>query len=132
MKFEEALQKAVYERLSNFPTMPPVYDEVPKDAPEHYVVIGEDTHAPYDTDDSVGSESTITLHIWSKSHRGKMQVKATQGLIYEALNRHELVVDDYDLVTLEFEYSEAMLDPDGLTRHGVNRYRALLEQSAAS
>lgn len=132
MKFEEALQEAVYERLSNYPAMPPVYDDVPTNAPKHYVVLGEDTHVPYDTDDSVGSESTITIHQWSKAYRGKKEVKATQGLIYEALNRHELVVEGYHTVTLEFEYSDAVLDPDGLTRHGVIRFRALLEEVAAS
>lgn len=132
MSFEAALQKAVYERLSGYASMPPVYDDVPQNAPAHYVVIGEDTHVPYDTDDSVGSESTITIHQWSKSHRGKAEVKATQGLIYSALNRHELTIEDHHLVTLEFEYSESMLDPDGLTRHGVVRYRALLEQDSLS
>lgn len=132
MKFEEALQEAVYERLSGYSGMPPVYDDVPKNAPNHYVTIGEDTHIPFDTDDSVGSESTVTIHAWSKSHRGKKEVKATQGLIYTALNRYELPVEGYHTVTLEFEYSDAVLDPDGLTRHGASRFRALLEEVSAS
>lgn len=132
MKFEEALQSAIYERLSTYPGMPPVYDDVPQGAPSLYVVIGEDTHVPWDTDDSVGSESTITIHQWDKAYRGKARIKQTQGLIYEALNRHELSVPGYNLVTLEFEYSESVLDPDGVTRHGVVRYRALVEESTAS
>src|SRR5690606_34355650 len=110
--------------------MPDVYDDVPQSASSFpYVVIGEDTHIPWDTDDSVGSESTITLHVWSR-YRGKKEAKDIQGLIYQALNRYELAVDGFHLVTLEFDYSDVLLDADGHTRHGVCRYRALVEASA--
>lgn len=129
MSFETALQTAVHNRLSGYPGMPDVHDDVDPDAAFPYVVIGEDTHIPWDTDDSVGAESTVTLHVWSR-YRGKKEAKDIQGLIYEALNRHELSVDGYHLVTLEFEYSDVILDADGLTRHGVSRFRSLVEASA--
>lgn len=128
MSFESALQQALFQRLAAYPGMPTVYDSVPEDnAAFPYVVIGEDTHAPWDTDDSVGAESTITFHVWSR-YRGTKEVKEIQGLIYAALNRHELSVSGFDLVTLEFEYSDVVLDADGYTRHGVCRYRSLVEQ----
>jgi len=127
MNFEEALQQAVFDRLSGYPGMPTVYDDVPKGAAFPYVAIGEDTHIPWDTDDSVGSESTVTLHVWSR-YRGKKEAKQIQGLIYDALNRHELVVAGFVVVTLEFVYSDVLLDPDALTRHGVQRFRALVER----
>lgn len=134
MSFEAALQSAVFGRLSGYSGMPTVYDDVP-DAPSNqelpdsyfpYVVVGEDTHAEWDTDDSTGAESTITLHVWSR-YKGKKQAKDVQALIYEALHRYDLDVEGFHLVTIEFEYSDVFLDADGKTRHGVCRYRALVE-----
>ena len=127
MSFETALQAAIFTRLSGYAGMPDVYDDAPQDSAAFpYVVLGEDTHVPWDTDDSTGAESTITLHIWSRQ-RGKKETKDIQGLIYTALNRYEISVDDHHLVTMEFDYSDVLLDPDGLTRHGVARYRTLVE-----
>jgi hypothetical protein len=131
MSFEAALQQSVYDRLSAYPGMPTVYDDVPGDAAYPYVTIGEDTHIPFDTDDSLGSESTLTLHTWSR-YRGKKECKEIMALNYAALTRQPLVLDGYDLITLEFEYSEVVLDPDGITRHGVQRFRALVEQATAT
>lgn len=137
MSFEAALQQAVYDQLSGYPGMPAVYDDVPVDVKGQpavafpYVVIGEDTHIPFDTDDSLGSESTLTLHTWSR-YRGKKECKEIMALNYDALTRQSLAVDGYDLITIEFEYSEVVLDPDGITRHGVQRFRALTEQATAT
>lgn len=130
MNFEEALHEAVFDRLSG-QLSTPVYDNVPKNASFPYVVIGEDTHVPFDTDDSLGSESTVTIHVWSR-YRGKKEAKQIQGEIYDALTRQELELDGYDLITIEFEYSDVLLDPDGITRHGVQRFRAIVERSASS
>lgn len=130
MNFEEALHKAVFDKLTA-DLATPVYDHVPPNASFPYVVIGEDTHVPFDTDDSLGSESTITIHVWSR-YRGKKEAKQIQGEVYDALTRQELTVEDHDLVTIEFEYSDVVLDPDGQTRHGVQRFRAVVERSASS
>lgn len=130
MNFEEALHQAVFERLSD-ELSTPVYDDVPRNAAFPYVVVGEDTHVPFDTDDSLGSESTVTIHVWSR-YRGKKEAKQIQGEIYDALTRQELTVEDHDLITIEFEYSDVVLDPDAQTRHGVQRFRAVVERSASS
>ena len=132
MSFESELQRSIFTRLSNYSGMPTVYDDVPTDinglpaVTYPYVVVGEDTHVPWDTDDSTGSESTITVHIWSRQ-RGKKETKHIQGLIYEALNRYEMTVTGYHLVTMEWDYSDSVRDPDGLTYHGTSRFRTLVE-----
>lgn len=133
MSFETELQKAVHARLTGFSGMPDVYDHVPQvadsgsNAPFPYLTIGDDLHIPFDTDDSVGSESTITIHSWSRSE-GRAEVKSIQALIREALQRFELDVDGFALVTVEFDSSESFMDPDAETRHGVSRFRVLLDQ----
>jgi hypothetical protein len=134
VSFESSLQQAVYLRLSGFSGMPDVYDHVPQAAdggssvPFPYVTLGDDIHVPFDTDDSVGSEATITLHTWSRA-RGRKEVKDIQATIRDALQRFELEVDGFALVTVEFDSSESFMDPDALTRHGVSRFRVLLDQT---
>ena len=44
-----------------------------------------------------------------------------------ALDRQSLALTGHRLVLLRFEFSETMLDPDGITRHGVQGFRALTE-----
>lgn len=129
MSFAAEIQQAVFDRLASDSSLT-VYDHVPEDAAFPYVVIGEDTHVPFDTDDSLGAESTVTIHVWSR-YRGKKEAKEIQGIIYDALTRQELTIDGYDLITIEFEYSDVLLDPDGITRHGVQRFRFLTERTAS-
>jgi hypothetical protein len=134
VSFETALHKAVFERLSGFSGLPDVYDHVPQqrdsgsDVSFPYITVGDDTHVPFDTDDSVGAESTITVHAWSRK-RGRAEVKGIQAGIREALQRFDLDVEGFALVTIEFDYSESFMDQDTLTRHGVQRFRVLLDQT---
>jgi len=60
------IQKAVFDLLVIGVDPTPVYDDVPQGASFPYVVIGDDTSIPWDTDDSVGSESTLTIHTGEK------------------------------------------------------------------
>lgn len=119
------LQEAVYSRLNSNLSCP-VYDAVPPNAEFPYVTIGEVTAIPFDTDDSVGFESTITIHVWSR-YNGFAQIKRIQREIYSRLHRKTFDVDKYDLVGCNFEFSETILDPDGATRHGISRYRIITE-----
>lgn len=133
MSFESALQLAVYERLTSVSGLPEVYDHVPQQAdsgsnvPFPYLTVGDDTHIPFDTDDSVGSESTITIHSWSRA-RGRAEVKEIQAGVRAALQRFDLDVDGFATVTVEFDFSETFMDPDTITRHGVSRFRILLDE----
>lgn len=120
------LQDAVLVRLTTELSPTKVYDNPPQSQAEPYVVIGEDFHVPWDTDDSVGSESLLTIHIWSV-HRGKKEVKTIQGQIYDALHRYALVVDGFSTVTLEFDSADVLRDQDGESMHGVSKFRALVE-----
>jgi hypothetical protein len=131
MSFELELHQSIYQRLTGYPGMPAVYDAVPEaNAMFPYVVVGEDTHIPFDTDEASGAESTVTLHVWSR-YRGSKEAKEIQALIYQALHRYELSLPSYHLVSIEFEYSDVILDSDGKTRHGVCRYRSIIHEDVS-
>ena len=126
-----ALQTALYDRLANFGALAAlvegVHDHVPQDAAHPYVQVGEIDSTEWDTDTSLGSDATVTIHVWSR-YRGRLQTHEIQDAIYSALHRHALTVTGAQVVTVEFEFADSLLDPDGLTRHGVQRFRILLNQ----
>jgi hypothetical protein len=137
MSAELEIQKAVYNALStNAPLMAVVkgvYDSVPqsedsgKDSDFPYVTVGDDTTLDWDTDTSLGKEATITIHTWSR-YRGRTELKQIQGLVYNALHLVNLNVVGYDTVLCLSEFAESMMDPDGLTRHGVQRFRMIIDK----
>jgi hypothetical protein len=52
--------------------------------------------------------------------------------IKAVLHDQPLMLPDHQLVNLRHEFSEARLDPDGDTFHGVVRYRAVTEPAQAA
>jgi len=126
MSAELEVQKAIFSTLSAALSTT-VYDNVPDNAVAPYVVIGDDTFVQMDTDLIVGFEATITIHSWSK-YRGRAEVKTIMGNIYDALHRAEFTVQGYNLLGCDCEYSETFLESDGVTRHGVQRFRILIRE----
>ena len=136
MSFGNAIQAAVYTVLSAdtaIGALATVYDDVPQPddagsgADFPYIVIGEDTLNAWDTDDSLGCEASITVHVWSRQ-AGRKQTKELQGLIYDALTRQEIAVSGYTLITLEWVSDQSFLDFDGRTRHGVSTFNITLDE----
>ena len=140
------LQQAVYTALRADATLKTltgttparVYDHVPSDvwpadgettnaaAFKPYVVVGDDTAGPFDTMTEDGAESILTIHTWSR-YRGRKETKQIMSAVTDALDDVSLSVTGHTLVLLLFEFSSTFLDPDGLTRHGVQRFRALTQ-----
>lgn len=121
------LQKAVYARLSGDATLVTtlgarVYEDVPDSAAFPYVAIGDDTEAPNDTMGVTGRDSTITIHSWSQ-YRGKKQIKEIQNRVDALLDRWSPSLTGWNAVQMLQEFFETFMDPDGITRHGVSRYR---------
>ena len=116
------IQAAIYQALSALSC--PVYDDVPQGAAFPYIVIGDDTSVPFDDDCGIGLDSTITIHVWSV-HSGRAEAKRIMNTIYNSLHRQNLPIVGAYSVTLNAEYQDTFLDPDGVTRHGVIRFRLL-------
>lgn len=133
MSFETAAQQAIFTAL-NGNVSATVYDDAPalpsgmplENFP--YVVIGDDTATPWDTDDTLGAEMTISLHIWSRA-AGMKEAKDIAGEIYALLHRAALTVTGYTAIDCLYEFSQFMRDPDGETRHGVLRYRVTMQEA---
>ena len=122
---ELALQKAVYGVLDAALSVP-VYDHVPQKTAYPYVVVGDDTSIPWDTDDSLGAESTVTIHAWSQ-YRGRAEVKGLLQQIYDALHRQDIAIENAHTIESIAEFQQTIVESDGLTRHGIIRFRITVD-----
>jgi|TARA_R100000084_G_C4652569_1_gene150756 hypothetical protein len=123
------LQTAVYSALSGDSNLTStlgasVFDEVPDQSSFPFVALGEETVVPYDTFDLDGASHTLNIHIWSQ-YKGAKQTKQIMDRIHTLLHDSSLSVSGFNLIRMQFEFSDIMRDPDGVTRHGVMRFRAI-------
>ena len=125
-----ALQTTIYSTLSSDNTLTStlgagVYDEVLEGATYPFVSLGEETAVDYSTKDINGGETTINIHIWSQ-YKGAKETKQIMDRIHDLLHDSNLSVTGFNLINLRYEFSDIMRDPDGVTRHGVMRFRAII------
>ena len=103
-----------------------IYDAPPRDAAFPYVTVGQTSLADWSTGSEEGAEHRLVLHAWSRE-RGKRQCYEIMDAIEATLHDAALVLDGHALVNLRFEFAETRRDPDGITYHGVMRFRAVTE-----
>lgn len=104
-----------------------LYDDVPERPTFPYVTWGDDGTNDDSFDCVTGSEIFFSLHVWSRAV-GKPEAKRIAGVIRELLDENELTVTDHHLVTLNHRITRWPSEPDGLTKHGVVTFRALIDE----
>ena len=103
-----------------------IYDHAPPASAFPYLVLGEATGIPFDAKTENGMEQTLTLHTWSRT-RGLKETKEVMAAVTNALDDQSLSVSGHTLLLLRFEFGTTSLENDGLTRHGVQRFRAITQ-----
>jgi hypothetical protein len=131
-----ALQRGVYQALAGSLDLTTllggvrVYDHAPQSAPYPFITLGQSAIRDWSTGTEDGAEHNLTLHVWSRSG-GKKQVQEIIETIKDVLHDQPLTLSDHHLINRRHEFSEARLDPDGDTFHGIVRYRAVTEPDQA-
>lgn len=128
---EWQLQKAIYATLRADAGVKAVvgdparvYDHVPQSPTFPFIVIGEATALDESTMGTFGQVHTVDVDSWSRA-RGMKEVKGVQTAVQAALHRATLTVTGFVCAGIMQEFSQALRDPDGLTRHGVQRFRVV-------
>lgn len=127
-----ALQRIIYQTLSNAPELMSrlggagIYSNPPSAAVFPFITIGQTVDQDWSTGTEDGNEHSLTLHIWSRADSALEVYEITQ-IVRDLLNDQVLTFDDHYFVNLRHEFSQARIDPDGETLHGIVRYRALTE-----
>lgn len=126
-----ALQQAVFSALSGDAGVQAlvgnparVFDHVPENTEFPYVTVGEATAVDGSTMAKDGQRHTITLHVWSRA-RGRKETKQVLAAIHDVLHKGALTIAGHVHAGTVFEFTDTFLDPDGLTYHGVARYRTV-------
>ena len=131
-----ALQRGIYQALAGSSEVTAllggvrIYDHAPQGASFPFITLGQSVVRDWSTGTEDGAEHDLTLHVWSRTG-GKKQVHEIVEAIRGALHDQPLVLADHHLINLRHEFSEARLDPDGDTFHGIVRYRAVTEPEQA-
>ena len=127
-----ALQKTVFDTLDGDSTLQSlvtdVFDFVPENTAFPYVKIGEETATDNGTKTLQGNEHTLVIHTFSR-YRGSKETKEIMSRIYALLHESSLSVTGASLVNLRFEFSDVIKENDGLTTHGLQRFRAVVFDS---
>jgi len=124
------LQKSIFTALSGNTTgmsgaNVPVFDDVPEGTAYPYVVIGEETASNNGTKTLDGIEHTLTIHAWSQ-YRGRREIKEIMQSVYEKLHNTDISISGASLVNIRQEFNTTLAETDGITRHGVMRFRAVV------
>lgn len=139
MSANNALQKGLIATLRNdaalaallpvYATVPAVFYYVPQnfDDTQPYVTIHDIEFAPDDTDNTNGFDCTVTVHTWVEEET-TAKTGAIQERIYALLHKNDTMpLDDYSVTGIDQDFSTILRDPDGKTRHGVQRFRVTFE-----
>ena len=103
-----------------------VFDDVPENTAYPYVVIGEETSINAATKTLDAHEHTLTIHVWSQYRGGMRDVKVIMQQIFTALHNSDITVSGASLVNIRHEFEQVLLEQDGITRHGIMRFRVVV------
>ena len=102
-----------------------VFDDVPENTAYPYVQVGDDSMADNSTKDLDGNIHSIVIHTWSR-YRGDKEAKEIMARVYDLLHNSSLSVSGASLVNARFDTSDILTDPDGITKHGVQRFNFVI------
>ncbi len=104
-----------------------IFDHVPAGSDLPYISIGELRTRPFDTQQSQGMEVQATIHSYARG-KGSKDLKNIMTMIRQSLHYVDFAVTGQSLILCQETESDIALDADGETRHGVQRFRIIIEE----
>lgn len=139
MSHENQLIKAVIDKLkadvnvtaliSSYDGSPSVFTHVPQDLDEDYpwiTIYGVESNQ-FDNDATLGFSGTMTVHSWSVE-RSMKPINDLKTAIYNALHNQSFTYTGYCEVEFCQEFTTTLRDPDGITLHGVQRFKFIMQE----
>lgn len=127
-----ALQEKIYSTLNDDGTLggliTGVFDSVPDGTSLPVVVIGQQSSSDNGSKTLDGRDYLFNIDVFS-DYRGMKELKNIQKEIYRLLHESSLSVSGASFVDCRCEFTQDILEDDGITRHGVMRFRAFVTDS---
>ena len=121
-----AVQNAVLTSLVSDLTEP-VYDYVPQAPTYPYVYVGDDKQKDWSAGGFEGESHTLVVHAWSQT-QGRTELKTIMKKVKDSLHGQNLSVTGHTLVLLRWHSSEAVVEADGITHHGIQKFKVLTQE----
>lgn len=131
--FNSATKQAIFDKLTA-DLSETVFDHIPhqpEGRPDNefpYVAIPEADNVPWDNDDDLGAEITVSVFVLSR-YKGRTEADQILDSIYASLHRASLTTAGYNFVDCLFEFSDVITLDDGQTRLGTARYRVTIQEA---
>jgi hypothetical protein len=106
-----------------------IYDRPPEPAGFPFITLGQSALRDWSAGSEDGADQRLTVHVWSP-FGGKKHMQDIIKAVRTSLNDWPLAARER--ITLNHEFSEARLDPEGDSFHGIIRYRATTAPSRAA
>jgi hypothetical protein len=107
-----------------------IYDRPPEPAGFPFITVGQSALRDWSAGPEDGADQRLTVHVWSP-FGGKKHMHDIIKAVRTSLNDWPLAAGR-ERITLNHEFSEARLDPEGDSFHGIIRYRATTAPSRAA
>ena len=131
------IQKAVYTKLTAdaalMALVEGVFDWVQEGQAFPYITIGEGSSVERDNKTHNAVRADLMVHVWSNSGptgiRGRDEARQISQAVYDALHWQPLTIENYDQLFTRWTFGETILDVDGVTYHGVQRFEILAHET---
>ena len=124
-----ALQERIYSTLNGDSTLGGlvngIFDSVPEGQTLPVVIIGAQSTSDNGSKNLDGRDYIFNVDVYS-DYRGMKEKKNKQKEIYRLLHESSLSVSGASFVDCRCEFTTDILEDDGITRHGVMRFRAFV------
>jgi hypothetical protein len=107
-----------------------IYDRPPEPAGFPFITLGQSALRDWSASSEDGADQRLTVHVWSP-FGGKKHMQDIIKAVRTSLSDWPLAAGR-ERITLNHEFSEARLDPEGDSFHGIIRYRATAAPSRAA
>ena len=123
------LQKVIFETLNADDSLlglsTGVYENPAPVIAFPYITLGELTAMDWSTKTTRGLQIVVPIHAYSQV--SKKEVIEILDRVFDLLQSGGFDLEGHELIAMRFEYNEIGLEPDGITYHGVIRFRAYTE-----
>jgi len=121
------LHEAIYNRLKDNLSYS-VYDDVPENADFPYVSMGAVTSSDWSDKFIPGMQVISTIDLWSQ-YKGRKEVLEMTGAALQVLTSGDIDLSpEFKAVWKGLDSLEIIIDIDGVTRHGILKYKLLIEE----
>lgn len=125
------LQKDVYAALTGdsalMAKITGVFDFIPDAQAYPFIQVGEADFSDWSSHTFDGFDATILVHLWHRpGSRGRAPLSDIMQDIYRILHKNTFSIPGFNVLSMRYDFSNIIVDPDAVTYHGVTRFRLLM------